>query len=218
MWDEAIAGFLDAPLWAQCAMVGVAILAVVLGLGPAYDRRRYAQRLAALAASAHAPLVRGAAGFCAFSVQSDGRTFEVRHDYWSTRTTPGGPRGHLLLVSTPLADSRWEMHNVDVRLATAAWRRFAPAAALASGDPDFDARFLVIQDGVPVRDLWLDAPTRAAITAAFDASSGETRVLVDRGHLVHVTLPRWMGITPSVLPSLLSTQAALASALERTAR
>ena len=84
------------------------------------------------------------------------------------------------------------------------------------GDPDFDARFAVWQDGVPVREGWLDAPTRAAVTAFFDGPGVAGPVWAQEGRLTYVAVPPARLDEPK-LTAILRRQAALASALERTA-
>ncbi len=104
------------------------------------------------------------------SVHRDGRRFTVRRELRDATSGPSyrGPRGHLLMCETPLAHSRWERHGVDI----AEEGSLPPigAAPFITGDATFDRRFTAWQDGEPVREGWLDATVRSAVTAFFDAA------------------------------------------------
>jgi hypothetical protein len=67
-----------------------------------------------------------------------------------------------------------------------------------------------------VREGWLDQPTRAAVTAFFDTPWANGRVWVQEQQLQHLMSP-WAGIEHESLMQLVRQQAALATALERTA-
>jgi hypothetical protein len=214
MWRDALAGFRDAPLWAQVAMAAFAAGVVMHFVRAWREPRRHRRRFAALAHAAGATLEPLGAGFHSFPATEAGRTFEVRHDYW--RRNPGGPIGHVLLVTTDLTGTAWDAHWVEITRRPD--RGNLRESVVESGDAAFDARFDVRQDGVPVRDRWLDAPTRSAIARFHDETPGAARLLVDQGTLKHVAFSPWEGIDPSSLRTLLSGLAAVASALEETAR
>ena len=79
-----------------------------------------------------------------------------------------GPRGHLLICETPIAGSRWQHHGVDI-----SEQGSLPLMGMGpfrTGDAAFDRRFTAWQDGVPVREGWLDAATRGAVAAFFDTT------------------------------------------------
>jgi hypothetical protein len=156
-----------------------------------------------------------------FLMTVDGRTFEVRHEYRASRHRGGsegyrGPTGHLLITSTPLSGERWEMHQVDI-VPGGAPSLFGDAPH-KTGDEAFDRRFLVRQDGIPVRDTWLDQATRAAFGSFFDTPGATGPAWVQEQRLQHFIRAPWKGIDGPVLRALLQKQAALADALERTAR
>ncbi len=219
MWQDLWVGFLAAPTWAQVAMIVFACMAVAMLVTPRLTRRRYTAKFAALADALGASAT-GRDEFTQwFAIDVDGRRFEVRRELRVRGSGGGssyrGPTGYLLITSTPLAGSRWELHQVEI----APGRRppIFGAAPVTTGDEAFDTRFLVRQDGEPVRERWLDAATRAAITAFFDAPGATGSVCVEDQALRHVATEPWDGLDPASLPALLRQQAMLASALERTA-
>ena len=215
--QDLVDGFLAAPLWAQVALAGFALAFVTMVVTPPIARRRARSRFAALAASMGAPVVPGRDGFeASFEAECEGRGFKVRRELRSGSAGTGyrGPRGHLVVVETPLSGSRWQMHGVEVD--AGGTRKRSGARPLETGDPEFDARFTVWQDGVPVREAWLDSATRAAVAAFFEAPGVDGPVWAQEGRLQYVA------VTPESLDeprltAILRRQAALASALERTA-
>ena len=94
--------------------------------------------------------------------------------------------------------------------------KFFGGPPLPTGDATFDGRFVVMQDGVPVRDGWLDAPTRAAVTAFFDLPAAAGPVWVREQRLQHLADATWKQLDLPTLTALLRQQAALATALEHT--
>lgn len=215
--QDLVAGFLAAPLWAQAGMAFCALAFVVMLVGPRLTQRRYARRFTALASAAGMPTTRRDGFTEWFTIAVDGRSFEVRRELRvrGRGSSDRGPSGHLLVTSTALSGGRWEMHQVDVTPGR------KPSAfgesPLSTGDPAFDRRFVVMQDGVPVRDGWLDAPTRAAITAFFDTPAATGPVWVQSSQLQHIATAPWVDLDLAGLTRLLHGQAELASAFERTA-
>lgn len=216
--SDLIAGLQAAPLWAQIGMAFFVATFVAMMVMPRRRHRRHAAQFAALAASVGAPTTRRDEFTEWFTREVDRRTFEVRRELrvrGRGTTSYRGPTGHLLMTSTPLSGSRWEVHQIDVmpgRLPGI----FGPAP-LSTGDAAFDSRFMTVQDGVPVREGWLDAPTRAALTAFFDVAGATGRVWVQAQLLQHVAVEPWSVTDAASLDGLLRQQAALATALERTA-
>lgn len=213
--EEFLAGWREMPGWAQAFMALFALTAVAMFVEPIVRRRRSAATLAALAQAAGATVHREDAFTSWFTTTIDGRPFEVRRELRSTGrgSSYRGPSGHLLITSTPLAGTRWQMHQVDVsqaRLPT-----FLRARMPKTGDPAFDGRFVVTQDGLPVRDGWLDAATRTAITAFFDGVADDGRVWVREQRLQHLTALPWRGYDVTTVTAWLHRQAALAGAFER---
>lgn len=215
--DDLVAGFVAAPLWAQIGMGVFALMFVVMLVEPRLKQRRYTAALAALAAAAGAPTTRRDAFTEWFTIAVDGRPFEVR---WEFRvrgrgsSSYRGPTGHLLVTATPLG-SRWKTHQIDITPGRVPALFGGPP--LRTGDTTFDGRFVVIQDGVPVRDGWLDAPTRAAVTAFFDLPAATGPVWVQDQQLQHIAGATWRTLDLAALTVLLRRQAELATALERTA-
>jgi len=217
-----VAEFVDAlrtaPLWAQILVPIVVLAMLASAIDKPRRRRRARETFARLAAQAGAPVTTVDWVTETFPLDLAGRRFEIRRE-WRTRgqsSTHGyrGPVGHLLVTSTPLSGSRWELHQIDIAtLDTAARRSTDPT----SGDAAFDARFRVRQDGVPVRDAWLDAATCAAVTALFDTPGVRGPVWV-QGQAVQVLHQEpWWDIDLAALTRVLHAQAAVAAALERTA-
>lgn len=216
--DELIVGIRELPGWVQGCLAFFVFALFVMLFETSVRNRGVARRFAALAASRQATVRPGDDAYSAsFEVTADGRPLTVRREM---RSTGGGgsyrgPRGFLTLVEAPLAGSRWAMHNVDVaERGTLARLGSTP---MKTGDATFDRRFTVWQDGLVVRDGWLDAPTREAFTALFDVPS-----MTDAG-TVWVTEGRLQCFhdTPKTLDAArfdtwLSRVATLAAALERT--
>jgi hypothetical protein len=215
--EDLSAGFLAAPLWAQIGLGLFAVMAVVMFVAPRLALRRHAATFTALAAAAGAGTTRRDAFTEWFSTEVEGRTFEVRRELRSRgrgSSSYRGPTGHLLITATPLSGSRWELHQIEVE--PGRLPGIFGTSPLATGDAAFDGRFMVRQDGVPVREGWLDPPTRAALTAFFDVPMANGPVWVQEQRLQHIMSP-WIGIDHESLRRLLRQQVVLAEALERTA-
>lgn len=213
---ELIAGWREMPGWAQIGVSFFVLTAVVMFVEPIVRRRKAAANLTALAQAAGATVHRQDTFTAWFTMTVDGRPFEVRRDYRATGkgSSYRGPTGHLMITSTPLAGTRWAMHQVDVmpfRLP-----KFLARLRRRTGDAAFDERFAVVTDGVPVREGWLDAPTRAAITAFFDPPVGDGRVWVREQRLQHLADFPSRGYDLATVTALCRRQAALAGAFERT--
>lgn len=212
-----VAGFLAAPLWAQVGMALFAVTCLVMFFEPRWTRRKYVAALAGLAGAAGASTTRRDEFTEWFTMDVDGRPFEVRRELRvrGRGSSYRGPTGHLLVTSTPLAGSRWEMHEVDIAHGRGPSLFGRP---LATGDAAFDGRFVVMQDGVPVREGWLDQKTREAITALFDHPAATGPVWVKEQRLQHLADASWRHrLDLATLTALLRQQAALATAFERTA-
>lgn len=216
---DLIAALRDAPLWAQILLPVFVIAALASLVEKPWRRARARKAFAGLATALGAPVTTLDGVTETFPVDAAGRRFEIRRDWHSRQYSAGGmsyrgPIGHLLITSTPLAGSRWELHQVDIAsLKTAARRSGDPV----SGDQAFDARFRVRQDGVPVRDQWLDPATCAAVTALFD-TPGVTGPVWVQGQQLQVLRPEpWTDLDAAALTRILEAQAGLAAALERTA-
>ena len=215
--QEMITGFQDMPGWAQVAVAFFAVMVVVMLFEPGVTRRKYAASLKALAAAAGAPTHRVDQFTEWFTMEVNGRPFEVRRELRSRSrgSSYRGPTGHLLVTSTPLAGSRWSVHQLTIAPGRVpAWLGGPPRL---TGDAAFDGRFMVTQDGVPVREGWLDQPTRAAVTAFFDQPAATGPVWVQEQRLQHLADDTWRRLDVAALTALLGQQAALAAALERTA-
>ena len=215
-WQEFSAGLQAMPFWAQVGVGFFVFTFLVMLISPGVTRRRHAAKLAELAAAARATTTRRDGFTEWFTVEVEGRRFEVRRELRSTGrgSSYRGPSGHLLITSTPLSGSRWGVYQVEILQGRLP--KFLGPPPLATGDAAFDGRFMLKQDGVPVRDGWLDQATRAAVTAFVDTPWANGRLWVQEQHLQHLMSP-WVGVDHESLVRLLRQQAALATALERTA-
>ncbi len=217
--EDAIVGFQAAPLWAQIAMALFACTAVFMIVGPSIRKRRFRRHYNAIAHDLGQPPPGGDWPF-AFRVAVEGRASEVRYDFrgTSSRGTSGsyrGPHGYLLTTATPLAGTRWPLHQVDISRVDGMLSRLV-AKQQATGDPEFDARYMVVEDGLPVRAGWLNGDTRHAISRFMSDAPPAGLLWIQEGELRYVMQNPWTGIDGQVIRTLLERQAALASALERT--
>lgn len=216
--QDAIAGFQSAPFWAQIAIVLFATMAVVMFVEPSLKRRKFRRKFDAIARGLgqQPPVKRGWPMTC--SLRVDDRAFQVTHDFRTTSkgSSYRGPSGYLLITSTRLASERWSMHQVDVLTLGRIGSWFLSDKRL-TGDTDFDARFVVRQDGLPVREAWLDADTRAAFARFLDAAPRPGVIWIREGELQFTMQDPWTGLDGPVLQELMRRQGALAAALDRTA-
>jgi len=146
----------------------------------------------------------------------EGRRFEVRHDFRgsSRGSSYRGPHGYLLFTATRLAGERWPLHQVDVSPTGGALSRLIRGVR-PTGDAGFDASLMVVEDGLPVRDGWLDATTRASLTRFFDEARIPGLLSVREGELLFTIQNPWTGVDGGTVRSILTSQAELATALER---
>jgi len=215
--QDAIAGFQSAPPWAQVGMVLFAVMAVVMLVGPSVRKRKFRRHFDAIVRGlGQEPPAGGRLPVsCALTV--DDRAFQISYDIrlGGGGSTYRGPRGDLLITTTPMAGTRWAMHMIDITPLD------GPLSGLvrskrATGDPAFDERFAVVEDGLPVRDGWLDAATRQEVARFFDGAPPGL-VWIRDGELQFLMPNPWTGLDAPVIRALLQRQAVLASALERTA-
>jgi hypothetical protein len=217
--QDAIAGFQAAPLWAQIGMVFFAFTVVVFMVEPSIRRRKVRRQFEAIARGLEQPQPAGRGWPAMFSITIDGRAFEVRNDERSSSrgSSYRGPTGFLLITVTRLASDRWAMHQVDMSVLDKRLAWLVSGKRL-TGDAAFDARYLVVEDGLPVREAWLDAETRGAIARFFDAAPIPGLIWIRERELQFIMQTPWTGVDGPVMRALLERQAALASALDRTAR
>lgn len=216
--QDVIAAFGSAPLWAQIAMGLFAAMGLVAVVEPSVRRRRFRRRFDAIArALGHQPATsRGLP--VAFSVSVEGRAFDVRHDLRSTSRGGSyrGPTGYLLITAAQLAGNRWSMHQVDISK-PGALRSWLASEKRVIGDADFDARFLVVEDGLPARDGWLDAPTRQEIARFLNEAPLPGLIWIRGGELQFTMQGPSTSVDGPTIRALLQRQHALISALDRTA-
>ncbi len=218
--QEAINEFFLMPWYALFGLTMFALIFLAMIIEPRVKHRAARKRFAALAEARHKRIVKGPDEFTdSFSIEEGGRTFTVRREFRSRAGTSAyrGPTGHLIVVATPLANERWTLHGVDIaqRGTIARWG----TTPFKTGDATFDKRFIAWQDGIPVRDSWLDAPTRATFTALYDLPSvaGEGTVWVQEGVLQFIC-DRPKKLTAEGLTAIISRLGDMATALEKTAR
>lgn len=214
--QEIVAEIGRMPLWALIGLTLFAVTAVVMLFGPSVAHRRYRRRFDTLARAVGAQPPAGRGWPVSFALEAAGRRFEIRHDYRVTGRFYRGPSGHLLITETRLAARRWEMHQVDfVRLDSFWARLFARQLERGLGP---NTSFGVREDGVPVRDGWLDDDTRAAVAQFLADAPPLGTVWIKEGRLSYLLSAPWTGVDGTRLQGLLGSQAELATALERTAR
>jgi hypothetical protein len=217
--QDAIAGFQSAPVWAQIAMGLFAALVVAALVQPTLRRRKFRRGFDAIARGLEQPPPSSRRWPAAFRVRVHERDFDVRHDLRSSSRGGSyrGPTGYLLITATRLASDRWSLHQVDIskpgRLAS-----WLAGGKRPTGDADFDARFLVVEDGLPARDGWLDAPTRKAIAQFLDEAPRPGVIWIREGELQFTMQGDWSGLDGPAIRALLQRQGALASALDRSVR
>ncbi len=215
MLDEFVAGVAAMPLWAQIGMGWFVLCVAVMFAEPIVRLRRVARRFASLAAASGSAVTPGHDKFTAsFDVDCAGRRFTVRRELREGSSRYRGPRGHLLVCETPLTGTPWQRHDVDI-----ANEGSLPARGMfpfRTGDAAFDQRFTAWQGGQPVRPGWLDAATRNAVSAFFDAAPTKGSLWVRAGMLQYLAVvPKGMG--PDNLATVLRTLAMVAQVFERTA-
>jgi hypothetical protein len=215
--QEAMAGFLSAPAWAQIGMAFFAIMAVVMLFGPPIQHRRFRRQYDAIVRGLGHPPPSTRGWPVTTVVKIDDRAFVVEHDYRVSRTGAyRGPAGYLLVTSTQLAGSRWSMHQADIsEIGKRRWMR--PRSKQPTGDSVFDARFLLVEEGLPAREGWLDAATRAAVTRFLDEAPQPGPIWIREGKLLFTMRDPWTGVDSQAVRKLLNGLAALALALNRTA-
>lgn len=217
MITDVTAALREAPLWAQVGLALFALTFVALVVAPRRDYRRHRRAFDGLARALDATAAQGREKWpVSFSVAVDGRTFDVSYDYRShSHGSYRGPRGHLLITATALAGSRWKMHEVDIVPGRVS--RFLRSTVVGAGGAGPDSSFQVVDNGVPVREGWFDAGTRDAVTAFFGSTVASGPLWVKEQQLMHVASAPWKGIDGAALRTLLTRQAAVATAFERTA-
>lgn len=199
-------------------MVLFALMAVVMFVGPSVRRRKFRRHFDTIVRELGQEPAAGRGVPVSCPIVVDGRACDISYEIrlGGSSSTYRGPRGDLLITATRMAGSRWSMHMVDIVPLEGVLARFVRGAR-PTGDPAFDERFAVVEDGLPVREGWLDAPTRAAIARFFDASPARGVLWIRDGQLQFLVSNPWTGLDGPAIRSLLQRQAVLATAIERTA-
>jgi hypothetical protein len=212
---EALQELASAPWWVQVGLSGGVAFVLYGLLGHGFKTRRYTKRFRELARAF------GQDGADVFTTEVAGRQFEVKCQYRTDQGPVGtvrGPYGYLLVTTTSLRSPRWELHGVDFEKGNVRLHKALGHALTTTGDAKFDAQFIVREDGVPVRENWLDAPARAAIVRFYELPESRGTTWIQEAKLSHLIAAPWKGINESSLRELMTRQAALATELERTAR
>jgi hypothetical protein len=214
--QEMIEGIRVMPGWAQVGLGFFAFCFVVMIVEPKVKARRFRRQFNGIARGLGLEPPAGSASPAKVVTTSSGRGFEVRHDFRmrSRGSAYRGPSGYLLMTATPLAGERWPMHQVDISKVEGGLARLLRGVR-ATGDPAFDSRLMVVEDGLPVREGWLDSPTRAAIGAFFDRARLPGVLSVREGELLFTVQDPWTGADGPTVRTLLEGQAELAAVLER---
>ena len=216
--QEAVDGFRSAPLWVQAGLVLFALTFVAMVVGPMLRHRRFRSRFDAVAGELAQKPPTGRGWPVAFPITAGSRTFEIRHDLRQSgrQGSYRGPSGYLFTTATMLGGTRWPLHQVEVERLDGVLARLV-SAHRPTGDPDFDARFMVVQDGQHVRPGWLDRETRQSIATFFDGVAVPGLLWIRAGELQYIIQDPWTAVNGPAVRTLLERQAALATALERTA-
>lgn len=215
--EDLINGISEMPFWYQVGMGWFVLTAIVMLVSPSVEYRRHRSRFAGLARDMGATPTQGRDKWpVSFTVTVDGRGFDVSYDHRG-RMGGGhrGPSGHVLITLTALSGSRWKLHEVDI--VPGVVPRWLRPKSRPAGTAALDAPFQVTSSGVPVREGWFDADSRAAVTAfyALDPELGPMAVREQR--LIHLTGTPWPARDGASLRALLHGQAAVATAFERSA-
>jgi hypothetical protein len=215
--QDAIAGFQSAPFWAQIGMALFAVMAVVMLVGPSVRRRKFRRHFDAIVRGLGQEPPAGGRLPVACPLTMDDRAFTISYDIrlGGGGSTYRGPRGDLLITTTRMSGTRWGMHMIDITPLNGLLARLVRSTR-TTGDDAFDARFAVVEDGLPVRDGWLDAATRQEVARFFDGAPPGL-VWIRDGELQFLMQNPWTGLDAPVIRALLQRQSVLASALERTA-
>lgn len=215
--QEAVAELWRMPPWVRVALTLFALVFVWSLFGSGVTHRRYRRQFDDLARALRAQPPTGRGWPVSFTVEAGGRAFEIRHDYRSRSGSYRGPAGYLLVTETKLAGTRWEMHQVDILRIDSVWSRLMGATPV-TGAAGSNVRFGMKEDGVPVREGWMDDATREAVTRFFEAAPPFGVIWIKEGRLSYLLSGPWKGIDGPVLQAILERLVELATALERTAR
>ena len=101
--QDVIAELLRAPVWVHVPLAALAAGMAVFLIVPGMQRRRYSRQFVALARGFEREVVPGEASFSALAA---GRGFEISHLHRSGTGSIGtmrGPRGTLIMTTTPLS-------------------------------------------------------------------------------------------------------------------
>jgi hypothetical protein len=207
------------PGWVLGALAFVLVFLLHSLWGSLVEPRRIRAAFASLARSFEATAHMDDEFTWRFPLTVAGRDLEVRHEYVSRGrgNSTSGPSGHLLILSTRMSARRWEMHQFDLehRRGARLTHRLMGYQPAATGDATFDGRFSFREHGLPVREGWLDAPTRLAITRLYDAPMVFGPLWMSDQQL---TLRRyWTAVDHAALRDAIDRFAAVAEALEETA-
>ena len=215
--QDLITGFQAAPLWAQVAMVLAAVTALWMMTAKSLTKRRHA----AIWITSPCELGQGPSTSRDWPdivpVTVGDRAFQIRYDVRMSarQSSYRGPTGQLLITATQLGGTRWAMHQVDIQ-PVAKWLSRLIGNRLATGDPAFDARFIIKQDGLPAREGWLDAATREALGHFFERVPKRGVVWIREGDLQFIMSQPWTDLDGLGVRRLMEQQSLLADALERT--
>ena len=212
---EAMAEFGRMPPWVQGALVLFACGVLWMLFGGVVAGRRYRTQFDGFARALGVPPPVGRSEPVSFPIEVAGRAFEVRHYHRMRSGSYRGPTGYLLVTETALRGRRWEMHQVDIVRIDSPWGGLG--AGQVTGAAGSAVRFGVREDGVPVRDGWLDDETREAVTRFLETAPPGT-VWIKEGRLSYLVSDPWKGVDGPVLRATMERLAELAGALERTAR
>jgi hypothetical protein len=218
--QEALAELARAPVWAQLMIALFVLMTLAGAIVPSMSTWRHRRRFEVIAADLGQSATRADNGRHSLALTVEGRSFDVMLSYrgsgaQSSAASYRGPRGDLLELATVLRGNGWSMHQADIARVRKLADAISGTTPTPSGDAEFDESFRVLEDGLPFRQRWLDAPTRDAIRALFDVLPPHAIVWLREGHLVTIVPTPWTGVDGPAVRVILQRQAALGSSLER---
>ena len=213
-----IAGFQEAPFWAQIVMVLAAVTALWMVLSRPLSHRKHRRHLDRVAGELGQGPPTNREWPYVVPLTVGERTFQIRYDYRTSgaHSSYRGPMGHLLITATQLGGNRWSMHQVDIR-PVVKWLSQLIGRRKIPGAEGFDSRFIIKQDGLPPRERWLDNAMREAIAQFFERVPKRGEIWIRQGDLQFIMSEPWTDLDGQAIRRVMEQQSVLADALDRTA-
>lgn len=189
------------------AMIVVLAVLICWALAGASARRRLT-RFSSLARSVGAKVAKEGEFLYRFSIELDGRVFDIRHQHIGGRSGAGGWAPDWYLVTATRLRNVSDLHCADIR------PRGRPTTLLESSPTAFERHFSVRDTGYPLRNGWLTEHTRSGISEFYALDLPLEPLAIEEATLVHQSRHLLRRLQAVDLRELLIRQAAVASALE----